>query len=306
MEFTAGFEGNVMKKERGDSLLEVVISTVIMGIIGVLMVSSIAVARPFANKMSLVGQTVQNLNSLAESVNLQPFTACDSTNPEPYSVAIPGSNSTTAPVGFGITTAELPPVMVSTDFKTYPYLAQLNVQKAAGPVTWSVAPTLPIGITLNSTTGTISGSTTQPITNIYTFTADDGSTKTSKSIPLTSALVLVLVNNGTAWVPCESVQSSQITSATSDGTNAIYNYTGPQVNIGSAVTIWGSSNPDLNGTMLPVTDATSSTFTVSSAAIGNSTGGLVNLSSIANVQQVSVSTVVSGSPLHKIITKAMP
>ena len=55
----------MFNNERGDSLLEVVISTVIMGIIGVLMVSSIAVAKPFANKMSLVGQTVQNLNSLA-------------------------------------------------------------------------------------------------------------------------------------------------------------------------------------------------------------------------------------------------
>jgi len=63
----------MFNKERGDSLLEVVISTVIMGIIGVLMVSSIAVAKPFANKMSLVGQTVQNLNSLAESINLQPL-----------------------------------------------------------------------------------------------------------------------------------------------------------------------------------------------------------------------------------------
>jgi small subunit ribosomal protein S3 len=28
--------------------------------------------------------------------------------------------------------------------------------------------------------------------------------------------------------------------------------------------------------------------------------------SVANIQQVLVSTVVSGSPLHKVITKAMP
>ena len=296
----------MINKERGDSLLEVVISTVIMGIIGVLMVSSIAVAKPFANKMSLVGQTVQNLNSLAESINLQPFTACDANNPEPYSVAIPAGNSTPALVGFSITTEQLAPIMVSTDFKTYPYLAQLNVQRASGSVTWSVAPALPAGISLNPNTGTISGSTTQPVTNIYTFTADDGSTKTSKSLPLTSALVMVMVNNGSTWIPCESNQSSHLTSAVSDGTNAIYTFSGPQVNIGTAVTIWGSSNPDLNGTMLPVSDSTLTTFTVPSSVIGTSTGGSANLSSVANIQQVLVSTVVSGSPLHKVITKAMP
>ncbi len=296
----------MFNNERGDSLLEVVISTVIMGIIGVLMVSSIAVAKPFANKMSLVGQTVQNLNSLAESINLQPFTACDASNPEPYSVAIPASNSSTAPIGFAITTEELAPIMVSTDFKTYPYLAQLNVQRASSPVTWSVAPALPVGITLNPSTGTISGSTTQPVTNIYTFTADDGSNKTIKSLPLTSALVMVTVNNGVAWVPCESTQSSHISSVTSDGTNAVYTFSGPQVNIGSAVTIWGSSNPEFDGTMLPVSDSTLTTFSISSFIFGTSTGGSVSLSSVANVQQVLVSTVVSGSPLHKVITKAMP
>ena len=296
----------MFNQERGDSLLEVVISTVIMGIIGVLMVSSIAVAKPFANKMSLVGQTVQNLNSLAESINLQPFSVCDSSNPEPYSVAIPASNSATAPIGFAITTEELAPIMVSTDFKTYPYLAQLNVQRASGSVTWSVAPALPAGITLNPNTGTISGSTTQPVTNIYTFTANDGSNKTIKSLPLTSALVTVTVNNGVAWVPCESTQSAHISSVASDGTNAVYTFSGPQVNIGSAVTIWGSSNPDFDGTMLPVSDSTLTTFTIPSSVLGTSNGGSVTLSSVANVQQVLVSTVVSGSPLHKVITKAMP
>jgi Tfp pilus assembly protein PilV len=293
-------------KERGDSLLEVVISTVIMGIIGVLMVSSIAVAKPFANKMSLVGQTVQTLNSMAESVNLQPFTPCDVTNPQPYSVAVPPSGSSVAPVGFAITNTELAPIMVSTNSRKYPYSAQLNVQNASGSVTWSVAPALPIGISLDAKTGLISGTTTQPVTNLYTFTADNGSTTASKQIPLTSALVTVLVNDGTTWVSCENSQASQIASATSDGTNTIYNYSGQQVNIGSSVTIWGSSNPDMNGSMIPVTDATSNTFTVPSSTAGSSTGGLVNLSSVANVQEVMVSTVVSGSPLHKVVTKAMP
>jgi hypothetical protein len=117
---------------------------------------------------------------------------------------------------------------------------------------------------------------------------------------------MVLVNTGTAWIPCENNQTSIITSVTSDGTNAVYAYTGQQINLGSSVTIWGSSNPAFDGTMLPVSDATSTTFTVPNSLIATSTGGSVALSSTENVQQVLVSTVVSGSPLHKVITKAMP
>jgi hypothetical protein len=169
-----------------------------------------------------------------------------------------------------------------------------------------VLPTLPAGLWLDPSSGLISGSTTQPITANYDFVADDGTTKAQKSITLTSALVMVLANNGTTWVPCENIQAALISKISGDGTNSVYTYSGPQMNIGSAVTIWGSSNPIFNDSMLPVSDATSTTFTVPNQDIGSSTGGYANLSSVANVQQVLVSTVVSGSPLHRVITKAMP
>lgn len=301
-----GFEAKMKANERGDSLLEVVISTVIMGIIGVLMVSSIAVARPFADKMSLVGQTVQSLNSLAASINLQQFVPCSSLNSEPYLFADPSVGSEKIVTGFAITNVDLPPAMVSTSSSAHPYSAQLLVQNAQGPVTWSVEPILPLGLSLNPTTGVISGTTTEPISASYSFSAQDTSNKITKNLTLTTALVSVLVNNGVSWVPCENIDAAVITSASSDGTNARYSYTGPQMNIGSTVTVWGSSNPAFNGSDLPISDSTSSTFTVSNSVADTATGGFANLSTEADVQQVIVSTIVSGSPFHKVITRSMP
>ena len=292
------------EKERGDSLLEVVISTVIMGIIGVLMVSSIAVARPFADKMSLVGQTVQNLNTISESIDLQPFTPCSSTNPEPYAIAHPVPTLQASGNSFAIITSDLPPVMANSGTKTYQYSARLSVQNPNGSVTWGVEPLLPNGLSLNSSTGVISGSTDQAVTESYSFTARDNQQTATKSIMLTSALVKVLINPNASWTTCDSASAVTISYAIGDGTKVTYNYSGGSLNTNSVVTIWGSSNPAFDGSMLPISNLTSSTFTVNSSAVGFSDGGFANLSSVVNTQQVLVSTIVHGSPLHKVIAKA--
>jgi len=306
MEFIAECVAKMKKgSDRGDSLLEVVISTVIMGIIGVLLVSSIAVARPFADKMSLVGQTVQNLNSLAESINLQPFEPCSANNSEPYAFAIPASAPITNTSTFGIANTDLPPVMVSTATKSHPYSAQLVAHGAPGPVTWQVEPLLPAGLSLDPSTGIISGSTTQPITATYDFTATSGTSKDIKSLLLTSALVNVLENDGTTWVPCENIPVDSVTGIIGDGTNATYYYTGPQISKGSLVTVWGTGNQNFDGTALQVVDATAYSFTVLNPNVGGASAGYANFASSAAVQQVVVSTVVYGSPFHKVITKAI-
>ena len=296
----------MMKKiDRGDSLLEVVISTVIMGIIGVLLISSIAVARPFADKMSIIGQTVQNLNSLAESINLQTFTPCSPAAPQPYGFGHALASNGVTPTGFAITTTELPPVMVNTSSKQYSYSTQLAVSNASGNVTWTVEPALPSGLSLNSSNGVISGSTSQAITSQYVFSATNGTDKATKNLILTSALVLVLVNNGATWVPCETAPAAYITKATANGKIATYSYDGKQLSAGDVVTIWGSSNPAFNGNSIQILTATPGTFTTSSVINGSSVGGDANISSTANIQQVVVSTAVSGSPLQKVITKAL-
>ena len=292
--------------DRGDSLLEVVISTVIMGIIGVLLISSIAVARPFADKMSTIGQTVQNLNTLAESINLQGFTPCSSEIPQPYGFGqLPASSGVVSPT-FAITTTELPPIMVSTTGHVNNYSAQLSLVHAPGTVTWSVEPALPIGINLNASTGLISGSSNQALTSEYVFTATSGSEKASKNLILTSASVLVQVNNGSGWVSCASEPAAFISKVSGDGTVATYNYVGKQLVVGDVITVWGSSNSSFNGNSLKVTKVSPGTFSTASTVIGSGTGGTANLATTVNIQQIIVSTVVAGSPLTKIVTKAMP
>ena len=292
--------------ELGDSLLEVIISTVIMGIIGVLLVSSVASARPFADKMSLVGQSVQNLNSLEESINLQPYTACSPANTQPYAFAVPSSRPAPISSAFGIENIDLPPAMVSTATKSHPYFAQLVASNAAGPVTWRVEPLLPAGLTLDSKTGVISGTTPQPITAAYDFTATEANTSVIKSLLLTSSLVEVLENDGSAWVPCENIPVDSISQVVGDGATATYYYSGPQVNIGSVIAVWGTNNKSFEGSALTVTNADGQSFTVNNQNIGTAVGGYSAFATAATVQQVVVSTVVSGSPFHIDITKAMP
>lgn len=294
-----------MGADHGDSLLEVIISTVIMGIIGVLLVSSVAVARPFADKMSLVGQTVQNLNSLAESINLQPYTPCSQAHSEPYSFAQVTNKSISDQTVFGIANVDLPPVMVSTSGDPHSYNAQLVAAGASGPVTWQVEPLLPAGLSLDSNTGIISGTTSQPITATYDFTATSGNSKVIKSLMLTSALVEVLENEGSSWVPCGNIPVDTISYVAGDGTAATYTYSGPAVQVGSTLSVWGTGDKNFDGASMQVTSATANSFTASNPNVGYAYGGFANIAAEASVQQVVVSTVAAGSPFHKVITKAM-
>lgn len=291
------------KNDRGDSLLEVIISAVIMGIIGVLLVSSIATAKPFANKMSVIGQTVQNLNTLAESVNLQGFAPCTSTNPQPYTFG--QSVSATSAAGFAITTDTLPAVMVNSGTHIHSYSALLSTSGANGPVTWSVEPQLPTGLSLNAQSGLISGATSQPITGYYNFTATDGTNTATKSLLLTGALVVVMINNGATWVPCDSVSAATITSVIGDGTNATYTFSGGNFAVGQTVNIWGGTNPAFNNKAAIIKSVSGNQFTVANSSIGSGTGGNAGLTTIFNIQQVVVSTSVSGTPLQKYVTKAL-
>ncbi|MEI8149755.1 MAG: putative Ig domain-containing protein [Actinomycetes bacterium] len=294
-------------KERGDSLLEVVISTVIMGMIGVLLVSSIAVARPFADKMSLVGQTVQNLNTMAESINLQPFTFCTPTNPQPYGLSATAQRSSTPSTNYAIATTSLPPVVISTPSKQYNYSAQLSTDHAIGSVTWSVEPALPSGLTLNPDSGLITGKISKEFSSQHLFTASNGAQKATKTLELITATLQVQVNNGLTWIPCEASTIATISGAQSDGKFITYSYSGKQFVKGESVTIWGSSNPAFDGNSLAIVAADSNSFTVATTISKgiSSSGGQANISSQINIQQVVLTTSASGSPLQKVVTKAL-
>jgi len=315
-----------MRNDRGDSLLEVVISTVIMGIIGVLLISSIAVARPFADKMSLIGQTVQDLNSLAESINLQGFIPCTPGNPEPYRLAQISLDAQPTP-GFAVTTTSLPPVLAGN-----PYQAQLHVQNQGSNLAWSVEPQLPTGLTLDPATGVISGKTEEAVTSKYLFTASSDAGAATAYLMLTVVRVNVAQNNSvstsatpnavltpapsTAWPNCaSSTPITNVTSASGKAEVVTYTYNGQQVNAGDVITIWGFNNIAFNGVNLRVATAGNGSFTVAtlgqfpktlpSAIVEVPSSAFANLSINSNIQKVVLSTAVSGSALEKHITKAI-
>jgi Putative Ig domain len=291
-----------VQNESGESLIEVVISAVILGLIGLLLVTSVATAKPFADKMSLMGQGVAGLNTAAEAINVQSFAHCVPNNNQPYSLSVPASPNSDAVTGFAITTNELPPVLVGSK---YSYQLQLQVQNAPGALTWAVEPPLPNGLSLNPNSGVISGKTDSPITSEYVFTARNGNSLSTKHLTLSAVLVEVLENNGTAWVDCSQIPITQILSSSSDGKTTVYSTaSNPIANVGNLVTIWGSSNSSFDGNSVFVTANSSNSLTTLDANKGVSTGGYIGQSRQVDIEEVVLSTIVSGTPLKKIVVKS--
>jgi hypothetical protein len=96
--------------------------------------------------------------------------------------ALQWMQGTTAPVPLSITTTSLPSGIVGT-----PYTATLVADGGTPPYTWA-APTLPMGLTLNSTTGQISGTPSVATTGNIGITVTDSaspSAMATASLPLT-------------------------------------------------------------------------------------------------------------------------
>jgi hypothetical protein len=292
---------NKKYSEAGESLLEVVISAVILGLIGVLLVSSVATARPFADKMSLMGRSVAELNMVAESINAQTFARCNPNTSQPYSVSLPPAATGNVVTGPEITNDQLPPVIVGGSN----YSAKLNLSVVANNISWTVEPPLPAGLNLDSNSGVISGQASSPITSEYLFTANFGKTKASKLLLLSALSIAVNSNDGTSWVPCNQIQISAISSSSGNGKSVTYSYNTNKVSLtsGNLVTVWNSSNQSFDGNSLLVTNFSDNSATVQSNAIGANSGGYIAKSTQVDVQQVVVSTIVSGTPLQKVITK---
>jgi type II secretory pathway pseudopilin PulG len=292
----------IKSSDSGESLLEVVVSAVILSLIGLLLVTSISTAKPFADKMSLMGESVSGLNTAAEAINLQSFAHCVPGNNEPYSLSVPVNSAITSINGFAITTTEIPPVLVGSK-KNFNF--QIQVQNAPGALNWTVEPPLPLGLSLDSNSGVISGKSDSAITAQYTFVASNGAVKATKILTLPQILVEVQENNGTAWVDCGAIAIDAITAATGDGSVSKY-LIGNGLNIfkGNLVSVWGSSNNTFDGTTLYVSDSNSNVISTQSTTKGTSVSGFVGLSKQVDLQQVVLSTIVSGNPLKKIIVKS--
>src|SRR5690349_11377471 len=81
-----------------------------------------------------------------------------------------GGDSGPTPSGLAITTDSLPEQTVNQ-----PYSASVSGSGGAPPYTWSVAPSLPANLSLDTKTGAITGTPTTAATTTHTFTLRDSS-----------------------------------------------------------------------------------------------------------------------------------
>ena len=195
----------MIQKDRGDSLVEVIIATVIMALLGSAIVGTIAMAQPLSERFNQTGIALTKLSTAAQQIQLATFKDCTTTNnPYPFTDGVtPATPSTNL-----IANTDLPLGLVSTSYSA----------KLVGPSAWnnwSVVPTLPAGLSLNSTNGKITGTPTEEVTKSYKFTVanSDSSQSVSKSINLSTITATVNVPNvsgtgasaTTAWVACSAL-----------------------------------------------------------------------------------------------------
>ncbi|MEI6844676.1 MAG: Ig domain-containing protein [Actinomycetes bacterium] len=165
--------------DRGDSLVEVIIASVIMALLGSVIVGSIAMSQPLSERFNQTGIALTKLSAAAQQIQMATFKDCTAINTPSYPFTLgvtPAAPSTNL-----IANGDLPLGQVGTS-----YSAQLV--GPSGWSNWNVVPALPTGLALNSSTGVISGTPTVEVTKAYRFTISnsDASLKVSKSINLST------------------------------------------------------------------------------------------------------------------------
>lgn len=198
----------MIQKDRGDSLVEVIIATVIMALLGSAIVGTIAMAQPLSERFNQTGVALTKLSAAAQQIQLATFKDCTAANTPSYAFT---AGATPAATGTTIANGDLPLAQIGAT-----YSAQLV--GPAGWNNWSVLPALPTGLSLISSTGLITGTPSQEITKGYKFTVSnaDASQSVSRSINLSTITAAINVPNvtgtgastTTVWTPCTDLRTN--------------------------------------------------------------------------------------------------
>lgn len=293
---------------RGESLVEVLVAAVIMGLLGLTIVGAIALSQPLSDRVSLTGTAMANLNSASQQIQLQTFQACSPSNPQPYQLSATSITPASSTAGvLAISTSALPIAQAPSGGISHPYSTTLAAANGLSSYSWSVSPILPSGLSLSSD-GTISGTPLVESSASYKFTVTSGGVSASKNIPLTIVTVLVKVNNSSiAWAPCQSVPKGTITGVSGTGSAVTYSYSAATpFAAGDVVSISGITPAAYNLSSATVVSATSTQFVVADTTVGTYvSGGAVGLTKNVNIQQITVSTTVNGKQLSRTIVAAI-
>lgn len=296
------------RQDRGESLIEVVVAAVIMGLLGLTIVGAIVAAKPLSDKVNLTGQAMANVNNAAQQIQLQSFHPCSPSNPQPYLLSTSGMQGVSSASGpLTISTNSLPIGQAPSAGASFPYSTSLTATGGDGTYVWSVSPSLPSGLSLDAN-GAISGTPSAASTAVYKFSVTSAGTTLTKSLLLTIVSIAVQVNDSSvAWSPCSSVPKATITAVSATGSAITYTYSSAiSFSAGDTVTISGISPNAFNLVSVPIVSATSTQFTVASSVTGTYvSGGEVGLTKSVNIQQITVSTVLGTRQLSRTIVAAI-
>lgn len=166
------------QSERGSSLLEVLIASLIMSLVGLALITVVVGAKPLAERFNAKSAALTSLTFAAKQIQLQPIadTNCTS-NVQPYYFGI---NSQKGGMGFV--------VAVNKNFSP-------TLPIPATGYTYAISPAaLPTGLSMNQSTGLITGTPTTEGTSIYTVTASNGTSISKEIIYVTVISVAVKVD----------------------------------------------------------------------------------------------------------------
>ena len=326
------------KNDRGDSLIEVVVATVILSIFGLVILGAIVSNRPIADKIATNTAILNNLASAAQQIQIQPLSVCDPGTPVPYSLSSTVAQSVNASnQTVNITTTSLPIAQ-----KGIAYSTTLSATGGSGANAWSVTPALPSGITLNSSTGVISGTPTAANSGRYKIIVTNAGGTDFQFLVLTVVSISVQVYNGSSWVDCSALTKDSVTAAinasgqyigytitptsghtyvpgdivtisgiknsvsitgiSGNGTTVTYSTANTNgLTVGQSITISGATTAGFNGTFLIASITSNTNFTVASTVSGTSSTATGTYSSPFNITSATVaSESVCGSPITAI------
>ncbi len=199
--------------EAGNSLIEVVVASMIMAIIGLALVTVTVGAKPLAERFNGKSIALSSLTFAAKQIQLQPIqdincTGSVSDKIQPYYF---GSNSTKGGKGFVVS--------IVKDFSP-PLTSGINYVYTATPST------LPAGLSLNSATGEITGTPTTESSTKFTIVATNGSNVSKQIINISVVTVVVKIDVASALTTTDFQSCATNSAGVSTSTSA---YTKKQI-----------------------------------------------------------------------------